>query len=235
MTCPLHFDRPSRFCDTCLDFTLPAYDPECSFCGGDGYVDYYTDHLDQSVGQLCRCEKREGLIDRPGDSDGDGWWDGIPVTQARFYGGRLERFKVTRIVIHCGHTAAETFGRYFASPRDRNPDTGKLRWRRVSAHGAVLDSGKIEQYVPYTHKAWHAGAANNSISVGLEHRGPSERYDWPDKMAEGSLRLVKLFMSHYPNIREIYAHSALAPKRRTDPGPHFPFHVFDELGLKIVK
>ena len=84
----------------------------------------------------------------------------------------------------------------------------------------------MTQFVPVDRRAWHAGAscwrgraACNDFSIGVELEGTD---DGPFEAAQyQSLReLIARLRSALP-LRDLAAHSDVAPGRKTDPGPGF--------------
>lgn len=189
------------------------YDPECKRCGGTGYVDYYTAHLDFSTADVCDCDTVDSKY-----WSGDEWLKGVEVIPAKFYGALLVKERVNTVVVHCGHSESTGFGKYFQNPIERDDD-GYERWRVVSAHCAVLDSG-VQQYVPLTRIAWHA-QGNNLSSLGVELQGPPTR-EWPTGIIDELAGLIRTFCLYYP-IEVVCSHRSLAPLRRKDPGKNFPW------------
>lgn len=97
---------------------------------------------------------------------------------------------------------------------------------KVSAHFLVRRDGSVVQFVPVERRAWHAGASSwrgrsrcNDFSVGIELEGAE---DTPFEAVQyGALvSLVRQLRASLP-IRDIAAHSDVAPGRKTDPGAHF--------------
>jgi N-acetyl-anhydromuramyl-L-alanine amidase AmpD len=195
---------------------MKSFDPDCPVCGGSGYVDYYTAHLDQSVGQTCDC----ALIHKTWE--GDRWDIGDRVVPAKFHGPSLVREKVTRFVVHCGASDNPHIERYFQHPWEGD------RYRVVSAHFVVTDEGTVIQCVPANRVAWHARGANYD-SLGAELVGPPTRNNWPGYAIVALAAVIKECIAVYPGIDTVTSHRALAPLRRTDPGPNFPWDDLEHL------
>jgi len=100
---------------------------------------------------------------------------------------------------------------------------------RVSAHVLIARDGSAAQFVPFTARAWHAGASVwrgrprcNDYSIGIELEGcDSEPFTEPQYASLG--RLVLWLRERFPGLGEsaIAGHSDVAPGRKTDPGPGF--------------
>ena len=102
----------------------------------------------------------------------------------------------------------------------------ELAGLRVSAHFLVRRDGELIQFVPLQQRAWHAGASRwrgrercNDWSVGVELEGVD---DGPFERAQYArlAGLVRSLRAALP-IREVAAHSDVAPARKTDPGARF--------------
>jgi len=100
---------------------------------------------------------------------------------------------------------------------------------RVSAHLLIRRDGALFQYVPFTQRAWHAGAscfenrANcNDFSIGIELEGDDDT-PYSDAQYQTLAPVVSSLISAYPHITppRIVGHSDIAPGRKTDPGPAF--------------
>ena len=107
-----------------------------------------------------------------------------------------------------------------------HPYYANLAGLRVSAHFLVRRDGELVQFVPCARRAWHAGASSwrgrdgcNDFSVGIELEGTDElRFEDPQYARLGEL--ARALYARYP-IAESVGHSAIAPGRKTDPGPCF--------------
>lgn len=204
------------------------FDPECRKCAGTGYIDYYTAHLDYEIAERCDCDTTE-----PRHFEGDHWLDGARVIPAKFHGPLLVPINVKQIVIHCGNTGSDDFGAYFKNPVEFDSD-GKKRWRVVSAHFGVLDSGRVEQYVPINRVAWGA-QGHNFNSIHIEMQGPHTRKDRPAYVVDNIAKVIRACCEVYP-IETVRSHRSIAPLRRKDPGKHFPWPALGSqlLGLVVV-
>ncbi len=97
---------------------------------------------------------------------------------------------------------------------------------RVSSHFLIRRDGEIIQFVPVERRAWHAGASAwrgrsrcNDFSVGIELEGTEDEV-FADAQYQALASLVGQLRATLP-IRDIAAHSDVAPGRKTDPGAHF--------------
>jgi len=110
----------------------------------------------------------------------------------------------------------------------------------VSAHYLVGDDGHIYQLVADDHRAWHAGAGSwgsihelNSASIGIEIDNDGvEPFSEPQVAA--LLRLLDdLTTRHRIPKTEVIGHSDLAPGRKIDPGPLFPWKRLFDAGFGV--
>ena len=97
---------------------------------------------------------------------------------------------------------------------------------KVSAHFLVRRDGSVIQFVPPERRAWHAGVSSwrgrercNDFSIGIELEG-SEEESFADLQYQSLVSLVRNLQTRFP-IRDIAAHSDIAPGRKSDPGVHF--------------
>ena len=109
---------------------------------------------------------------------------------------------------------------------------------RVSSHFLIYRDGELVQFVPIHLRAWHAGASRwrararcNDFSIGVELEGMPERA-FADAQYEPLARLVRELRAALP-LREIAAHSDVAPGRKIDPGGHFDWlRLFSALAAR---
>lgn len=122
---------------------------------------------------------------------------------------------------------------------DAHPYFAEIRGAEVSAHLLIRRDGELVQFVPFTRRAWHAGASTfrgrsrcNDFSIGIELEGEDEApYD--DRQYDVLIDVVRALINAYPCItsRELAAHSDIAVGRKTDPGPAFDWlRLYDGLG-----
>ncbi|WP_256988174.1 N-acetylmuramoyl-L-alanine amidase [Bordetella genomosp. 9] len=120
----------------------------------------------------------------------------------------------------------------------------------VSAHYLVTDTQPVHVYqlVPEDRNAWHAGASSwyghtsiNNASIGIEivnggdTRAPDGTLRWAP-FHENQIQAVMLLVRdiarrHGVRPENIVAHSDVAPQRKVDPGPLFPWHRLADAGL----
>lgn len=111
---------------------------------------------------------------------------------------------------------------------------------RVSAHYLVGEDGAIYQLVSDEHRAWHAGVGRwgsihepNSASIGIEIDNDGSE-PFTDAQVEALIRLLQdLTTRHRIPRTEVIGHSDLAPGRKIDPGPLFPWKRLFDAGFGI--
>lgn len=140
---------------------------------------------------------------------------------------------VTLLVLHSislprGHYGGDAIERLFSNRLDA-PAHGAFRdlaGLRVSAHFLLRRDGALLQFVPLQQRAWHAGLSSwrgrercNDFSVGVELEGTDDdAFTGPQyERLDGLIRELCVALP----VREIAAHSDIAPRRKTDPGRGF--------------
>jgi N-acetylmuramoyl-L-alanine amidase len=120
----------------------------------------------------------------------------------------------------------------------------------VSAHYLLTDTRpvRIYQLVPEDRNAWHAGDSSwyghtsiNNASIGIEivNRGDERTGDGTLRWApytEGQIRAAMVLIRdiarrHDVRPENIVGHSDVAPQRKVDPGPLFPWRRLAMAGL----
>lgn len=112
---------------------------------------------------------------------------------------------------------------------------------KVSCHYLVNDNGDIYQLVKDEHRAWHAGISHwqgrdnvNDFSIGIELQNFGYQYfiaknEWQPYTTQqiDNLLILLDFLTSQHNIApcNIIGHSDVAPGRKIDPGPHFPWDL----------
>lgn len=137
---------------------------------------------------------------------------------------------------------------------DFNGSLKTLTGRDVSAHYLVPEvlsvrRGKplIWQLVPEDELAWHAGVSFwrgspriNDVSIGieLENLGYSvvgeEKHFYPfaDEQIQTLVRLARdVIQRHGIAPQNVVAHADIAPQRKVDPGPLFPWQALAQAGI----
>ncbi|MBN3757152.1 N-acetylmuramoyl-L-alanine amidase [Paraburkholderia sp. Tr-20389] len=129
-----------------------------------------------------------------------------------------------------------------------------LTQQQVSAHYVVPDHPRekngepiVWQLVPESQRAWHAGLSYwqgttelNAASIGIENvnLGPIDTpqgrtwQPYPPAQVDAMIRLAKDIVTRYgiPPTR-VVGHSDIAPQRKIDPGPLFPWKQLYDAGI----
>jgi N-acetylmuramoyl-L-alanine amidase len=125
-----------------------------------------------------------------------------------------------------------------------------LTQQDVSAHYLISDEvpPRIYRLVDEGRRAWHAGDSRwgaftmlNASSIGIEIVNPGRLRQTDGSLAYAPfapaqidlvMALVKdIVQRHHIRPDRVLAHSDIAPQRRHDPGPQFPWHRLAAAGL----
>ena len=120
----------------------------------------------------------------------------------------------------------------------------------VSSHYLITDEPRPHVYrlVDEHRSAWHAGESQwhgrtwiNASSIGIEIVNPGWTpggdgkpvwHPYPEAQIETLILLMREIVDrHGIEARDIVAHSDIAPRRKWDPGPLFPWRRLAEAGL----
>jgi len=113
---------------------------------------------------------------------------------------------------------------------------------KVSSHLYIRRTGEIQQFVPFTKRAWHAGVSSfqgrencNNFSIGIELEG-TDTDAYTQVQYQQLAQVTCVIMQQYPKItlQNIVGHSDIAPMRKTDPGTSFDWDHYKKLVLKLV-
>jgi AmpD protein len=141
--------------------------------------------------------------------------------------------EITLLVLHSislppGEYGGGAIERLFTNRLDpeAHPYFREIISLQVSAHFLVRRDGELLQFVPVQRRAWHAGASSwrgrercNDFSIGIELEGTDEA-PFEDRQYDQLASLVRSLRLALP-LRDIAAHSDIAPGRKTDPGTRF--------------
>ena len=125
-----------------------------------------------------------------------------------------------------------------------------LTQQQVSSHYLVRDNPpEIYQLVDENRRAYHAGLSSwkgqghiSAASIGIEivnpgfTESPAGRvwYDYPVAQIEAVIALVKkIVKEHDIKPERVLGHSDIAPQRKQDPGPRFPWKRLAAEGLVL--
>jgi AmpD protein len=141
--------------------------------------------------------------------------------------------EVTLVIIHSislppGEYGGDSIERLFTNRLDptAHPYFQEIAHLKVSSHYLIRRDGEVVQFVPPELRAWHAGVSSwrgrercNDFSIGIELEG-TEDDAFTDHQYHALRALLRDLQSRFP-IRDVAAHSDVAPGRKTDPGAHF--------------
>ena len=141
--------------------------------------------------------------------------------------------EVTLLVLHSislppGEYGGDGIERLFTNRLnpDAHPYFREIAGLQVSSHFLVRRDGSLLQFVPVQLRAWHAGASSwrgrsrcNDFSIGVELEGTDDSA-FTDRQYGALADLIHALQSDLP-LRDIAAHSDIAPGRKTDPGARF--------------
>jgi AmpD protein len=141
--------------------------------------------------------------------------------------------EITLVVLHSislppGRYGGDSIERLFTNCLDpqAHPYFRDICGLKVSAHFLVRRDGSVVQFVPVERRAWHAGASAwrgrercNDFSIGIELEG-SEEQPFEDAQYRALISLIRSLQKTLP-LRDVAAHSEVAPGRKTDPGALF--------------
>lgn len=117
---------------------------------------------------------------------------------------------------------------------------------RVSSHYLIDKDGLVYRLVDESKRAWHAGVSRwrgitdvNSASIGIEIVNKGQRADgtfepFTPEQIEAATELCLDLQSRY-DIQSVVGHSDIAPQRKIDPGPCFPWTWLSTRGVKVCR
>ena len=143
---------------------------------------------------------------------------------------------ISLVVLHCISLPPGEFGQDFITALFCNqldpsvhPYFADIYQLQVSAHLLVRRDGSVVQYVPFDQRAWHAGVSSyqgrdrcNEFSIGIELEG-IEHIPYTEAQYTQLAEILPQLFACYPKLsaQTLTSHSAIAPTRKTDPGPLF--------------
>jgi len=161
-----------------------------------------------------------------------------------FYNERPDNTDISLLVIHCislpeGQFGTEHVKNLFTGELDckADPSFACLEGLEVSAHCVIRRDGKVEQYVPFDKRAWHAGVSCfngiencNDFSIGIELEG-TDCTAYTEAQYLSLAKVTQQVQKEFPLITQqrIAAHSDIAPGRKTDPGSGFDWQYYFKL------
>ncbi len=121
---------------------------------------------------------------------------------------------------------------------DAHPYFAQIRGLTVSSHLFIRRDGALIQFVPFSRRAWHAGASCyrdredcNDFSIGIELEGDDETA-YSDPQYTALIKVIEALQTTYSSLcaRRIAGHCDISPNRKSDPGPAFDWlRLYDGL------
>lgn len=141
--------------------------------------------------------------------------------------------EISLLIVHCislppGRYGGDAVERLFTNRLDPRAHRyyRRLAGLRVSSHFFVRRDGELVQFVPVERRAWHAGVSSwrgrercNDFSIGVELEG-TDTTTFTGAQYRALAALVRRLRASLP-LRDIAAHSDVAPTRKSDPGAAF--------------
>jgi N-acetylmuramoyl-L-alanine amidase len=105
---------------------------------------------------------------------------------------------------------------------------------KVSYHYLIGRDGRVYQFVPDERKAWHAGVSVfngqpdcNRYSIGVSFANDQVGERFPVVQVDAGVALCAMLCGrHGIELDRITTHAIVAPDRKKDPGPLFPWPQF---------
>jgi AmpD protein len=168
----------------------------------------------------------------------EGWIAGArrilsPNCDSRPAGTEISLAVIHSISLPRGRYGGDAIERLFINRLDpaAHPSFADLAGLRVSSHFLIRRGGELLQFVPLRLRAWHAGASRwrgrercNDFSVGIELEGVDDGR-FADAQYASLAALLRKLQRVLP-LRDVAAHSDVAPGRKSDPGARFDWARF---------
>lgn len=168
----------------------------------------------------------------------------IPFLASPNCDARPENTEIDLVVIHSISLPPGKYGeswieKFFTNqlPAGEHPYFEEIKDLKVSAHVLIGRDGSVQQFVPFTQRAWHAGEscymereACNDFSIGIELEGTDDTA-FEDSQYQSLARLILSLENTYTSVsrERITGHSDIAPGRKTDPGTGFDWDKLKKL------
>jgi AmpD protein len=163
----------------------------------------------------------------------DGLLEGARFVPSPNFDERPAGVDISLLLLHSislppGQFGGDAIERLFTNCLDpgAHPYFSEICELRVSSHFLVRRDGALVQFVPIHARAWHAGASRwrgrercNDFSIGIELEGTDDGPFTPEQY-ERLAALASLLRRALP-LRDVAAHSEVAPGRKSDPGAGF--------------
>jgi len=148
------------------------------------------------------------------------------------YNARAGNVDPHLIIIHyTGTKTADDAAAYYLNTTT-DPDAGP-----ISPHYMIDGDGTAYQFVAEDKRAWHAGVSEwqgetdiNSTSIGIELVNEGEFNNYPpfeDAQIDRLVALCRDIQGRFNiSAANVIGHDDIAPARKKDPGPAFPWTSF---------
>ncbi len=154
-----------------------------------------------------------------------------PNCDARRTAGVIDLLVIHGISLPPGEFGGPYIEQLFTNRLDPagHPYFADIAGLRVSAHLLLRRDGALLQFVPFTCRAWHAGASCfgaregcNDFSIGIELEG-TDTTPYTGEQYRTLVAVTRALQRAYPGIgnAHIVGHCDIASGRKTDPGPAF--------------
>jgi AmpD protein len=166
----------------------------------------------------------------------DHWLTGVRRLPSPNFNDRPDPAAVELVVIHGislppGQFGGRAIHDLFLNCLDctTHPAFADLEGLRVSSHLLISRRGALTQFVPFAHRAWHAGESTwrgrpgcNDFAVGIELEGCDDRA-YTASQYRRLRQVLGALLARYPRLspEAIVGHFEIAPGRKSDPGPAF--------------
>ncbi len=170
-----------------------------------------------------------------------GWLNQAEHLPSPYFSPRELTDEISLLVVHNISLPAGNFGMSYISDLflgqldcSCHDSFADLKGVEVSAHCLIRRDGSIIQYVSFFDKAWHAGISSfnekercNDFSIGIELEGTDD-IPYTTVQYHQLTGLTLCLQNKFPAIimDNIVGHCAIAPARKTDPGPVFDWQYF---------
>ncbi len=175
----------------------------------------------------------ESVTDSNQHIDTRGWYLAARHVPSPYYDKRSDEEDISLLVVHNISLPPGQFGgpyieQFFTGQLnpDEHPFFQVIHKMGVSAHCLIRRDGEVVQFVPFSARAWHAGASSfagrekcNDYSIGIEMEG-SDYVAYTQAQYEALATLTRVLQLRYQKITSgrVTGHQYIAPLRKTDPG-----------------
>lgn len=173
-----------------------------------------------------------------------GWLDTAEILVSPNHDDRPDETDICGIVIHNISLPPGQFGGGWIADLFLNrldpqahPYFAEIADLRVSAHLLIRRDGRLQQFVPFHKRAWHAGVSCwdgrercNDFTIGIELEGDDETA-FTAVQYQQLVTVIKTLLATYPllTVDRITGHEHIAAGRKTDPGPYFDWLQLKQL------